>query len=70
METSIDITVYADADYKFVASVSDEISLEYVERGSFCAAANARITFGSLEEMEAVGNAMLQAVKTYRKMQK
>lgn len=58
--TGITLTVYADQDYRYNIEVSDEMSLVYEEDGR---EKDLRISFGSLNEMEAVANAMLRAVK-------
>ena len=58
--TGITLTVYADQDYRYNIEVSDEMALVYEEDGR---EQDLRIGFGSLNEMEAVANAMLRAVK-------
>jgi hypothetical protein len=60
IETGITLTVYADPDYRFEVEVSDEYSVTYID-GQVDQRIN--IGFGSLEEMEAVAQAMLKAVK-------
>lgn len=59
MQTGTQITVYADQDYSYRASYDEDIQLSYIE-GVF---EKKTIHFGSLEEMEAVANAMLKLVK-------
>ena len=58
--TGITLTVYVDHDYRYNIEVSDEMALVYEEDGR---EQDLRIGFGSLNEMEAVANAMLRAVK-------
>ena len=63
LETGITLTVYADVDYRYEVNVADEIDLTYKEDGRD---RDLRIGFGSLDEMEAVARAMLNAVKLAR----
>lgn len=62
-ETGVQLTVYADHDYRFVVSGPDELMLEYVEEGRDN---KPYISFGSLEEMESVAKAMLTVVRLAR----
>lgn len=59
IETGVTLSVYADHDYRFDVEVSDEFSVVYVENGK----EGSRVSFGSLDEMEAVAKAMLKAIK-------
>ena len=61
IETNIVLSVCPDPDYHFDVSVADELSVTYVEHGR--ETANSSVSFGSLEEMEAVAKAMLRVVK-------
>ena len=63
IESSIQITVYADQDYKYVVSSGDIIYITYVETNDPSNNSKVEISFGSIEEMEAVANAMLKVVK-------
>ena len=62
-ETGVQLTVYADHDYRFRVSGPDELLLEYLEDGR---SETPMISFGSLEEMEAVAKAMLTVVRLAR----
>jgi len=59
-EASIDLTIYADAEYKYMVHSGDAISIAYVERST---TRKVELSFGSMEEMEAVAIAMLKVVK-------
>lgn len=64
--TDLVITVYADTDYHYSITCGGEFQLSYNEDGLDHAP---NIGFGSLAEMEAVANAMLQAVKAARSLE-
>lgn len=64
IETGVEVTLYADPDYKFVVFASDQLGVSYVEDGRD---SPVDIGFGSLEEMEAVARAMLKVVEFSRK---
>ena len=67
IETGITLTVYADHDYHFDVSVlSDEMSVTYVE-AEFDTHGQ-RLSFGSIEEMQAVAHAMLKAIELRKAM--
>jgi hypothetical protein len=58
------INVYSDSEYHYSALVSDEeLGVTYTETDG---ERKKEISFGSIEEMEAVANAMLRAVRTHR----
>ena len=60
IETGVTITVYADEDYRYIiGSAPDKLELLYAEDSGN----HSSVTFGSIEEMEAVAQAMLKAVK-------
>lgn len=62
IEKGITITVYADYDYFYEVVLHPESqSLNYHEVGN--SSASCRVSFGSIEQMEAVAKAMLQTVK-------
>lgn len=64
--TTIKLSVDVDGDYAHEVSVNqDEMFIEYQEMNrTQCE----RISFGSLEEMEAVARAMLKAVQTHKQI--
>lgn len=63
IKTGVTIEVYADHDYSFLASVTEDIcDLVYKDT----AGNDITIAFASIEEMEAVAKAMLQAAKTVK----
>ena len=67
--TDITINVYADPDYHFEVQAGDVISVRYVEHVSGDNLATDRrsdVSFGSLDEMEAVAKAMLKVVANSR----
>jgi hypothetical protein len=70
IETTIAITVHTDSDYQYQYKVEigpDQISVSYEEldstRPSRRRVRPLDLRFGSLDEMEAVANAMLKAIK-------
>jgi hypothetical protein len=70
-ETSVTVSVYPDPDYHFEISAGDMIKVEYVDHSQGASKSNERrfdISFGSLDEMEAVAQAMLKAVKNQREI--
>lgn len=54
------LTVHSDG-YQYDVELGEELSLTYFEPPN-----KASITFGSIEEMEAVAKAMLKAVKFHK----
>ena len=62
IETGIELTEYAEHDYKYVVGGSDVLCISYVEDGID----PIDIGFGTLEEMEAVAKAMLKFVEYSR----
>ena len=56
--TELTLTVCADPDYHYEVRVGSDYALTYAERGLND---KTYITFGSLDEMRAVANAMLKA---------
>jgi hypothetical protein len=68
IETSVTIGVYPSHSYNYDVYVGEEYSLIYKEDDIETRERKERatITFGSIEEMEAVAQAMLRAVQTYR----
>lgn len=72
IETGLTISVYADRDlitardYHFEVNCGREFSLVYVENGR---EDKPYISFGSIEEMEAVATAMLKTARLAREMQ-
>ena len=65
METRITLSVYPDDDYHYdVVADIDSISLIYNEKGL----EKSRISFGTIEEIEAVAKAMLRAAQLGREM--
>lgn len=64
IQTTTTMSVYVNDDYTHVVSVDgDEMFIEYKE---FNRTQCERISFGSLDEMEAVALAMLKAVRTHK----
>ena len=64
-------TVYTGDCYRFEVDLSDEFSLEYVETDSKRVETRRdRIAFGSLEEVEAVIQALQLALDTRKKLNK
>lgn len=62
IQTGITVEVFPDSEYRYEVSVNDElISLNYFEEGQ-----EREIAFGSLDELEAVANAMLKVAKFYK----
>jgi hypothetical protein len=67
IETSITISVYPDPDYHFEVLAGDVIKVEYVEHSNEVHAERRfDVSFGSLDEMEAVAHAMLKVVAMSR----
>lgn len=67
IETGMTLTIYADHDYHFKIHVEDLLSLEYIEFDlDHKPIPRQDISFGSVDEMEAVAKAMLRAVKFKR----
>lgn len=69
IETSVTIGVYPDHSYNYEVYVDgEELSLIYKEDNIETRERKerTRIGFGSIEEMEAVAQAMLRAVRTVR----
>ena len=65
METGITLSIYPEDDYHYDVDVHlDEIAVVYNEIGI----EKSRMSFGSIEEMEAVARAMLRAVQLGREM--
>jgi hypothetical protein len=65
METGITLSIYPEDDYHYDVDVHlDEIAVVYNESGI----EKSRMSFGSIEEMEAVARAMLRAVQLGREM--
>ena len=65
METGITLSVYPEDDYHYDVDVHlDEIAVVYNEIGI----EKSRMSFGSIEEMEAVARAMLRAAQLGREM--
>lgn len=62
--TKILLTLYADQDYMYHVSIGEEFELLYEETNGV-ARRNNKFTFGSLEEMKTVAEAMLKAIKFY-----
>jgi hypothetical protein len=65
IETGITLEVYADPEYFYEVHLGGEYTLTYKETDLNI---KTILGFGSLEEMEAVANAMLKAVKIKREM--
>lgn len=62
IETAITVEVFPDPDYHYSVTVDSQlIALRYHEKQ-----AEREITFGSIEELEAVTQAMLKAIKFHR----
>jgi hypothetical protein len=59
IETGVTFTVYANPDYHFEVEASDEYGVTYVDHQI---TQRVTVSFGSLDEMEAVARAMLKAV--------
>lgn len=68
IETSVDftITVYADSDYHYKASSGDMHRVAYFESDNGTYVEKSHVSFGSLDEMEAVAKAMLKIVAISR----
>jgi len=66
IETGLTISVYADRHYHYEVQCNGEFSLLYVENGR---EDKPYISFGSIEEMEAVATAMLKTARLAREMQ-
>lgn len=65
METGITLSIYPDHDYHYDVDVHlHDIAVIYKENG----AEKSRLSFGSIEEMEAVARAMLRAAQLGREM--
>lgn len=67
--TDITISVYPDPDYHFEVHAGDTIQVTYVEHLHEHNVASERrsdVSFGSLDEMEAVAKAMLKVVAQSR----
>lgn len=69
--TTITIDVYPDPDYHYEVSAGDVISVTYVEHineynATWSLRRRSDVSFGSLEEMEAVAKAMLKVVANSR----
>jgi hypothetical protein len=65
METGITLSIYPEDDYHYDVDVHlDEIAVVYNESGI----EKSRMSFGNIEEMEAVARAMLRAVQLGREM--
>jgi hypothetical protein len=65
METGITLSIYPEDDYHYDVDVHlDEIAVVYNEIGI----EKSRMSFGSIEEMEAVAKAMLRAAQLGREM--
>lgn len=64
-ELSIDYTIHSDEDYSHVVHIGETMSVAYSEP---IANIYAKVTFGSLEEMESVAKSMLLAVKSAREL--
>jgi hypothetical protein len=67
--TDITINVYADPDYHFEVHAGDVINVTYVEHLNEHNVDKERrcdVSFGSLDEMEAVAKAMLKVVAQSR----
>lgn len=65
METGITLSIYPEDDYHYDVDVHlDEIAVVYKENG----AEKSRLSFGTIEEMEAVARSMLRAAQLGREM--
>jgi len=67
--TDITINVYTDPDYHFEVHAGDTIQVTYVEHineHNITSERRSDVSFGSLDEMEAVAKAMLKVVATSR----
>jgi hypothetical protein len=67
--TDITINVYPDPDYHFEVSAGDMISVTYIEhinQYNLDKERRSDVSFGSLDEMEAVAKAMLKVVANSR----
>lgn len=64
IETDITISVYPDSDYHFEVTAGDMFRVEYHEHN--ISGVTSQVAFGSLDEMEAVANAMLKVVALRR----
>ena len=63
IETTITIAVYPDPEYHFEVSAGDTIQVTYIERANKNHyERRCDVTFGSLDEMEAVAKAMLKVI--------
>jgi hypothetical protein len=70
-EIGVKHTVYTGDCYEYEVDLSDELSLEYVETdGKRKETRRDRIAFGSLEEVEAVIQALQLALDTRKKLNK
>ena len=67
-ETGITLTVYCELDYKYEISYDEILHITYVEPRE---SDDYRIdlSFGSIEEMEAVAKAMLKVAQLKREME-
>jgi len=69
MEIGVTLTVYSDDEYRYeIESGADCIELRYIETCE--GPVTAHIGFGSYEEMEAVGKALIQASKMAKETNK
>lgn len=65
VDTTVTFEVHC-GDYSYTINTDDEFSVEYREADR--PAGYSSIGFGSIDEMEAVANAMLRAARLYRDM--
>ena len=66
METGVTISIYPDAGYQYEARASDEeLAVVYIEHSPHAGrgSTETRVSFGSREEMIAVGKAMICAAQ-------
>lgn len=65
IDTTVTFEVHC-SDYSYTINTDDEFSVEYREADQLTSCSS--IGFGSIDEMEAVANAMLRAARLYRDM--
>lgn len=63
IEIGVQMTVHSDPDYHYVVEVSDILNVKYIEH---LTGEEQVVSFGSVEEMRAVANAMIVALGTMK----
>ena len=59
--TEVIVKVYADPDYHYEVSAGEQFSVTYIDKSN-----KIYVSFGSVEEMKVVANAMLKVADTYK----